>query len=247
MLGLLLLSSARVAENEIAREPNDARLHDKFGYKLDVNDARTKAENVQKILDQHLSRQNWRRSIVPPLPTSPASPTLRGATKAACRLTPFLRCVWDRSLQGAAPFCEHAGAMSAKKFSVTAYEHVGIRVSDRDAAIAFYEKPGWRETMDIPEHNVNEMTNEAGVRINLIFNGARQRGRKNVLQDDPVRLPGFTHAASVIDNLDVFIEMCNREGIVITDGPVVYSDRRPLVFIRNLDGNVLEFNELFDE
>jgi glutathione S-transferase len=48
-----------VAENEIARGPNDARLHDKFGYKLDVNDARTKAENVQKILDKHLSRHQW--------------------------------------------------------------------------------------------------------------------------------------------------------------------------------------------
>jgi lactoylglutathione lyase len=134
--------------------------------------------------------------------------------------------------------------MSTEKFSITAYEHVGIRVSDRDAAIAFYEKLGWRETINIPEHNANEMANDAGVRINLIFNGAQQRGRKNVLQDAPIKLPGFTHAAFVIDNLDAFIAMCKREGIVITDGPVIYSDRRRLVFIRDLDGNVLEFNEL---
>ena len=35
-----------VAENEIARGPNDARLHDKFGYELDVDLARRKAERI---------------------------------------------------------------------------------------------------------------------------------------------------------------------------------------------------------
>jgi lactoylglutathione lyase len=129
-------------------------------------------------------------------------------------------------------------------FRVTAYEHVGIRVSDRDAARAFYEKLGWREVIDLPEHQANEMVNDAGVYINLIFNGAQQRGRKNILQDEPIKYPGYTHAAFVIENLDAFIAMLHREGIRITDGPVIYSNRRRLVFIRDPDGNVLEFNEL---
>ncbi|HEX2841544.1 glutathione S-transferase [Hyphomicrobium sp.] len=48
-----------VAENEIARGPNDARLHDKFGYKLDVDQARAKAARVLGILDQHLATRSW--------------------------------------------------------------------------------------------------------------------------------------------------------------------------------------------
>ena len=35
-----------VAENEIARGPNDARLHDKFGFKLDVELARAEGRSA---------------------------------------------------------------------------------------------------------------------------------------------------------------------------------------------------------
>lgn len=48
-----------VAENEIARGPNDARLHDKFGYKLDIDQARAKAARVLRILEQHLAKHPW--------------------------------------------------------------------------------------------------------------------------------------------------------------------------------------------
>lgn len=48
-----------VAENEVARGPNDARLHDKFGYKLDVERARQNAGRLLKLLDAHLAKHNW--------------------------------------------------------------------------------------------------------------------------------------------------------------------------------------------
>ncbi|MFN0217492.1 MAG: glutathione S-transferase family protein [Hyphomicrobium sp.] len=48
-----------VASNEIARGPNDARLHDKFGYKLDVNLAREKAARILGIMDAHLAKNKW--------------------------------------------------------------------------------------------------------------------------------------------------------------------------------------------
>lgn len=48
-----------VAENEIARGPGDARLHDKFGYKLDVMSAREKAARILTIMDQHLAERQW--------------------------------------------------------------------------------------------------------------------------------------------------------------------------------------------
>ena len=48
-----------VAENEVARGPNDARLHDKFGYKLDVEQARVRTAALQDILEAHLSTRRW--------------------------------------------------------------------------------------------------------------------------------------------------------------------------------------------
>jgi lactoylglutathione lyase len=129
-------------------------------------------------------------------------------------------------------------------FQVKSYEHVGIRVTDRDAARAFYEKLGWREEIDLPEHFANEMVNDAGVYINLIFNGVKRPDSRNILQDEPLKYPGVTHAAFIIDDMDDLVRILDREGIRITDGPVIYSGRRKVLFIRDPDGNVLEFNEL---
>lgn len=131
-------------------------------------------------------------------------------------------------------------------FRVTSYEHVGIRVTDRQRATEFYEAFGWREEIDLPEHHANEMVNENGVYINLIFNGTPRKGARNVLQDEKVKHPGMTHAAFIVDDLDALIAKLSREDIQITDGPHIYSDRRRLIFVRDPDGNVLEFNELLE-
>ena len=48
-----------VAENEIARGPGDARLHDKFGIKLDAGAARVKAGRILELMEAHLTRQPW--------------------------------------------------------------------------------------------------------------------------------------------------------------------------------------------
>lgn len=129
--------------------------------------------------------------------------------------------------------------------SITAYEHVGIRVTDRARAVAFYEKLGWREALDLPEAKANEMVNEAGVYINLIFNGVAT-GRGNLLQDEPIKYPGVTHAAFVVDNLDTLLALCARENIRITEGPLMIGTRRRVCFLRDPDGTVLEFNEIQD-
>ena len=58
--GLALVTAwLMVAENEIARGPNDARLHDKFGYKLDVDAARSKAALILGLMEAHLARTDW--------------------------------------------------------------------------------------------------------------------------------------------------------------------------------------------
>jgi glutathione S-transferase len=58
--GLALVSAwLMVAENEIARGPNDARLHHKFGFKLDVDVARRKTEHVLRLMEDQLARTSW--------------------------------------------------------------------------------------------------------------------------------------------------------------------------------------------
>ncbi len=48
-----------VAENEIARGPADARLHDKFGYKLDIGLAREKAARILDLMEARLDANDW--------------------------------------------------------------------------------------------------------------------------------------------------------------------------------------------
>ena len=48
-----------VAENEVARGPNDARLHDKFGYKLDHARAAQKAAQLLDLFEKHLASRKW--------------------------------------------------------------------------------------------------------------------------------------------------------------------------------------------
>ena len=54
-----------VAENEIARGPNDARLHDKFGFKLDVARAREKAAHILDLMETHLGSNRWQATGCP--------------------------------------------------------------------------------------------------------------------------------------------------------------------------------------
>jgi len=54
-----VLSWVMVAENEIARGPADARLHDKFGVDLDAGLARQKAEHILGLLEAHLHKHEW--------------------------------------------------------------------------------------------------------------------------------------------------------------------------------------------
>lgn len=128
-----------------------------------------------------------------------------------------------------------------------AYDHVGIRVSNRQEAIAFYERLGFTETYRIPEGEANEMVTSAGVRINLIFNGAKTKDQKNVLLDEPIKRPGMTHPAFIIQDIAALQRWLLKEGIEITEGPKQLGPRRITLFIRDPDGNVLEFNQLLSE
>jgi len=126
---------------------------------------------------------------------------------------------------------------------IQGYDHVGIRVSERTRALDFYARLGFSPDPDFTNERVAEIVAADGTRINLIFNGVAQRNARNLLLDESIKLPGYTHAAFIVDRLDLLIAWARREGVAITEGPVDWG-RRMTCFIRDPDGNVLEFNEL---
>ncbi len=127
------------------------------------------------------------------------------------------------------------------------FDHVGIRVSDRQQAVAFYEQLGFREIRCFEKHEANEMESPAGVRINLIFNATRLPHGRNLLLDEPIKLPGVTHPAFVVDDLYALKDWLGKAGIAITEGIHRLGPRRITLFIRDPDRNVLEFNQLLPE
>lgn len=129
---------------------------------------------------------------------------------------------------------------------ILAYDHIGIRVSDHDQAMSFYQALGFVESARFPAFEANEMLSPDGVRINLIFNGARVPDAHNALLDAPVKLPGITHPAFIVDDLQALVAWLDEQNIVITEGPHPIGPRRIALFIRDPDGNVLEFNQLID-
>lgn len=78
-----------VAENEIARGPNDARLHDLFGFKLDVNLAREKAQRILQILEQHLESNQWLAQDQPTIADIACFPCVAIGHEGGVQLTEF--------------------------------------------------------------------------------------------------------------------------------------------------------------
>ncbi len=131
-------------------------------------------------------------------------------------------------------------------FAIKGYDHVGIRVSDRERALAFYQSLGFAIDPDFSGDGVAELVTPDGARINLIFNGVARPDANNVLMDEPVKWPGFTHAAFIVDSLQRVLDWAEAAGVAITEGPVDWG-RRLTCFLRDPAGNVLEYNELVGE
>jgi catechol 2,3-dioxygenase-like lactoylglutathione lyase family enzyme len=129
------------------------------------------------------------------------------------------------------------------KIRIRNFDHVGIRVTDRGRALAFYQKLGFEVDPEFSNDRVAEVINEDGIRLNLIFNGVSYADNKNVLLDLSQRWPGYTHAAFIVKKLADIVHWAEKNHVAITEGPVDWG-RRLTCFLRDPDGNVLEFNEL---
>lgn len=125
-------------------------------------------------------------------------------------------------------------------------DHIGIRVTDLTIAEAFYARLGFVRDPEeyAPAVKACGLMHPTGLRIHLIYNG-ELASEGNILLDSPVKRPGYTHAAFIVDSMDELVEWLARENISISEGPVMMGHgRRKVCFIRDPDLNVLEFNEI---
>lgn len=119
-------------------------------------------------------------------------------------------------------------------------DHIGIRVSDPDRAIAFYEILGFEVFMRATNDDVVILRNPYGVELNLIYNANNDNDGRNILMDVPDKYPGYTHIALGVTSLHETMRVLNDNGIRITQGPVDFGGGQLAVFVRDPDRNVIE-------
>ena len=78
-----------VAENEIPRGPGDARLHDKFGIKLDAGLARDRAQRILGIIEARLSANDWLALGRPTIADIACMPYIGLAHEGGISLAPY--------------------------------------------------------------------------------------------------------------------------------------------------------------
>jgi lactoylglutathione lyase len=123
---------------------------------------------------------------------------------------------------------------------ITRVDHLGVRVTDGDRAIAFYGRLGFSLIQKAEFDAVAVLRNGAGVELNLVINGDPGEA-DNILMDVAAKHTGITHVALTVSSIRDTIAALGEYGIVITQGPVMFGrDGHVSVFIRDPDRNVIE-------
>lgn len=126
---------------------------------------------------------------------------------------------------------------------ITGINHIGIRVANLEQARKFYEQLGFIFIAGpIGPEPVAIMEHPSGININFILN-ANSEETGNILMDNPVKYPGYTHIALEVSDINSVQRSLQEKGIAITDGPITLPDGAVMLFIRDQDKNVIEFHQ----
>ncbi|MEH6579978.1 MAG: VOC family protein [Amphritea sp.] len=126
---------------------------------------------------------------------------------------------------------------------ITRINHIGLRVKDLAVARSFYEKLGFVFIVGpIGPEPVAIMEHPAGININFILNGSAE-STQNMLMDIPEKHTGYTHIALEVTDLESVQHELEAKKIPVTEGPITLPNGAILLFIRDPDGNVIEFHK----
>ncbi len=126
---------------------------------------------------------------------------------------------------------------------IKAVDHIGIRVMDVEAALAFYRVLGFEFKHKVTDDHVTIVENTNGVCINFITNGNDANDGKNVLMDMDAKYPGYTHVALNISSIEEAMKALEEGGIALSGGPVEFGSGNRSIFVRDPDQTVIELRE----
>lgn len=128
---------------------------------------------------------------------------------------------------------------------IVAYEQVGSHQQSRacDRILCRAGLPRHRIAAGARRIGAHE---RSGIVLNLLLNGVRHAYASNVLVDEPLKLPGVTHAAFVVPDLEEMITALHEARLPLSGGSVDFGRRR-ICFVRDPDGTVVGFDELKDD
>jgi len=119
------------------------------------------------------------------------------------------------------------------------FDHIGIRISDPDKTVAFYELLGFELVADggFDQGHPLVMLHPCGININLLGPATAKRG-ENILMDEKPKYPGITHFAVKVKDAEATEKFVTENDIKITGRRDFRGTKT--IFIRDPDRNVLE-------
>ena len=124
---------------------------------------------------------------------------------------------------------------------IQSVNHIGIRVSEKNQSVAFYQLLGFQFTDDAGFEDGHPiiMQHPSGVVVNLLGPANQDPGR-NILMDVEVQYSGITHIALTVSSIEHARQFMQENNIEET-GSFSFGGMSA-VFMRDPDRNVIELD-----